>query len=57
MTSSTALFAVVIDAKHLTIVGFSFATVVPRRDVVRLHFLNLESIATVRTYALLSLKR
>jgi len=50
-------FPVVLDAEHLTVVCLSLAALVPRRNMVCFHLLDLEGVAAVRTYALLPLKR
>jgi hypothetical protein len=47
--------SVAVLAEHLQIVGYGFATLAPRSDVVALHLLNAERLMAERTDAMLSL--
>lgn len=54
VVSACAFAPVAVAAEHLTVVGCRDAALGPRRDVVCLHFLELEVLAAVRADALLT---
>jgi len=56
-TLGSGFSAVVFLAEHLAVCGIGFASGVPRRNVIRLHFRYCEHVSTHWAYAILAFKR